>query len=76
MLVTRKHNWGEDRVNYFDHDGKLRSMLVSWTNIANTDFFLEASKGRSWFRVDDLLNLSELLQSLLKKQNDGLGGGR
>ena len=47
-------------------------MLASWTSVADKDYFLQASDGRSWFRVDDLLNLGELLQTLLKNQNKGV----
>jgi hypothetical protein len=69
VLVTRRQTWGEDRINYFDQNGKLCSMLASWTNVADRDYFLQASDGRSWFRVDDLLNLSLSLQTLLTNQN-------
>jgi Family of unknown function (DUF5372) len=72
VLVTRRQNWGEDRVNYFDQKGKLCSILASWTSIANTDYFLEASNGRSWLRVDDLPDLSMLLEMLLKIKNGSL----
>lgn len=48
-------------------------MLASWTSLANTDYFLEASGGQSWFRVDDLLDLSVFLQMLLKKKNNQSG---
>jgi hypothetical protein len=57
-VTTRKNNWGEDRVMYFDSKGKLRSILASWTSLAKQDLFAQASAGRSWFRVDDLLRLS------------------
>jgi hypothetical protein len=56
-VTTRKNNWGEDRVMYFDSKGKLRSILASWTSLAEQDLFAQASAGRSWFRVDDLLRL-------------------
>jgi len=42
---------------YFDSKGKLRSILASWTSLAERDLFAQASAGRSWFRVDDLLRL-------------------
>ena len=61
MLATRKQNWGEDRVMFFDVQGRLRSMLTSWTNLADEDAFAQASAGRSWFRIDDLLRLVALL---------------
>ncbi|WP_277813129.1 DUF5372 family protein [Aromatoleum aromaticum] len=64
MLVTRKWNWGEDRVMYFDSRARLRSMLISWTNLAGDDLFSQISAGRSWFRTDDLLKLAALLEDL------------
>jgi hypothetical protein len=33
VLTTRKQNWGEDRVTFFDEDGHLRSLLASWTDV-------------------------------------------
>lgn len=68
MLATRKQNWGEDRVMFFDVHGRLRSMLTSWTSLAGEDAFAQVSAGRSWFRVDDLLKLAALL--------DQCGGAR
>src|SRR5882672_2316189 len=61
-LAMRKNNWDEDRVLYYNAQGRLCSMLVSWTSLALQDAFSLASAGRSWFRVDDLLNLVALLQ--------------
>jgi hypothetical protein len=57
-------NWGEDRVIYFDANGRLRSMLTSWTDAHEHDAFMQASAGRSWFRPDDLLRLHALLTEL------------
>jgi hypothetical protein len=57
VLVTRKQAFGEDRVMYYDSKGKLRSMLTAWTSLAEPDLFTRAARGRSWFRVDDLLRL-------------------
>ena len=65
----RKNNWGEDRLMYYNAQGRLCSMLVSWTSLALQDAFALASAGRSWFRVDDLLNLAALLQDA-KKDGD------
>lgn len=64
VLVTRKGNWGEDRVMYYDRQGRLRSMRTSWTSLADPDLFSQAAQGRSWFRVDDLLQLAALLENL------------
>jgi hypothetical protein len=46
---------------YFDPQGRLRSVLASWTSLADEDPFTQASAGRSWFRPDDLVRLSVLL---------------
>jgi len=64
VLTTRKNNWGEDRVMYFDSKGKLRSILASWTSLAEKDLFAQAARGCSWFRVDDLLRLCAQIAEL------------
>jgi hypothetical protein len=60
-LVTRKLNWGEDRVFYYDLDGKLKSLMANVTDVAVVDDFDRISAGRSAFRVDDLLELRRLI---------------
>lgn len=72
ILAARAQLWGEDRVTYFDQKGKPLSMLASWTSVADIDYFLQASAGRSWFRVSDLSYLSLLLQRLIKNRNEGV----
>jgi hypothetical protein len=62
VLATRRQNWGEDRMMFFDAQGRLRSMLASWTSLADEDAFAQVSAGRSWFRIDDLLKLAALLE--------------
>jgi len=64
VLVTRQCNWGEDRMLFFDADGRLRSMLASWTSVAEQDEFAQGAAGRSWFRIDDLLRLRAVLDEL------------
>jgi hypothetical protein len=49
---------------YFDAQGRLRSMLASWTNLGDEELFTQASAGRSWFRPDDLVRLCVLLDEL------------
>ncbi len=52
---------------YFDAQGALRSMLTSWTNIADQDLFTQASAGRSCFRTDDLVRLSVFIGELQRR---------
>ena len=70
MVTARHQAWGEDRVMFFDAQGRLRSLLSSWTDVQAPDSFGRASAGRSWFRVDDLLRLRALLD-----QADGVFDG-
>jgi hypothetical protein len=66
-VATRKQNWGEDRLMYFDAQGRLRSILTSWTSVAEEDLFSEASAGRSWFRPDDLHHLAGIIEELRRR---------
>lgn len=71
-MATRKQNWGEDRVMYFDARGTQRSMPASWTSVTVGDAFAQAAGGRSWFRVDDLLRLHALIDVLQDKGERGV----
>jgi hypothetical protein len=64
----RKLTWGEDRVFYYDSNGKLTSLLTNVTDASSTDAFDRILAGRSAFRVDDLLELRHLFD---KRQEDG-----
>jgi hypothetical protein len=69
VLLSRRNNWGEDRVMYYDGKGRLCSLLTSWTDVLDQDPFALASAGRSWFRVDDLLRLSSMIGELKEGKN-------
>ena len=49
---------------YYNEQGQLRSVLTSWTSLHEIDSYMAASRGRSWFRIDDLLRLSALIAAL------------
>lgn len=66
-LTTRRLNWGEDRVMFYDEKGHLISLLSSWTDIDPGDSFAQASGGRSWFRTDDLRRLRTMVDEFLDK---------
>ena len=58
--MTRRLNWGEDRVFYYDPTGALKSFLSNVTEVVPEDAFTHVSAGRSAFHVDDLLELLDL----------------
>lgn len=63
-LVIYRHNWGEDRVYFHDPDGKLSAIPASWTDLIAEDPFVGIAAGRSLFRLDDLLKLSEFIAAV------------
>ncbi len=72
-MVVRRANWGEDRVFYYGPEGTLKSLPAGLTDVAPLDVFARISAGRSAFRVDDLLELRQLLNE--PKRNPGSGDG-
>jgi hypothetical protein len=64
VLATRKQNWGEDRVMFYDAEGRLRSLLASWTNIDEPDVFTQVAAGTSFLSADDLAALAVLIDEL------------
>jgi len=71
VLVGIRQAWGEDRVFFFDEDGAQRSLPTGWTDAAPPDPFVALSGGRSAFRLEDLVALGELIDSLCRA---ALGG--
>jgi hypothetical protein len=63
-VADRRTTWGEDRVYFYDETGRLRRMPVDWTNLAIQAPFEVLSAGRSWFRIDDLVQLADLVGRL------------
>ena len=62
-LIYCKQDWGEDRVFFRDDNGQVRSLPASWTDVAPLDPFVSMSAGRSLFRVQDLLELTRLVDA-------------
>lgn len=59
-----RRNWGEDRVYFYDAEGRLISLPAQWTSVVADDPFVAIATGRSHFRVEDLLKLVRLLKDL------------
>lgn len=67
-MVGFAHTWGEHRV-FFRRSGEqqVRSLPAAWTDVVEPDAFVALAAGRSLFRVDDLLALSDLVAELSQR---------
>ena len=63
-MVDRRRAWGEDRVYYEDEGGEYRKIPAIWTTALGPDPYVLVSEGRSYFRVDHLLELCRLAHNL------------
>jgi len=57
-LVGRRLAWGEDRVHFYDAQGRLRLVPASWTDVGAADPFVVRAAGRCPFRARDLVELA------------------
>jgi len=51
-------------VYFHDAAGQLRVLPARWTSLGAPDPFVTMAAGRSWFRVQDLLELTRLVANL------------
>ena len=72
-LVNCRHTWGEDRAYYHDEKGKLCSFPAHWTSVVPPEPFVVVARGRSPFRLTDLLELSRLLKAISPEEGAGEG---
>jgi hypothetical protein len=63
-FVAVRRTWKQDRVFFLLEDGTLTSVPTGWTDRAEPDVFVTVAAGRSSFRVEDLLALAELVETL------------
>ena len=64
LVERRVRGTGGERAHFYDNHGRLESVPIAWTNLAAEDPFAVVSAGRAYFRVEDLLRLSALVESL------------
>jgi len=65
-LVIR-NNWGGDRVSYLDTTGRLRTLLIEWTDIHAPDPVITVGAGRAFFRADLLRQLRRLIDKQITR---------
>lgn len=70
--MTWRQSWGEDRVYYHDANGRLCSFPANFTSMGGADPFVEIAAGRSFFRVEDLLRLVDLIRRLRNEEQADL----
>lgn len=70
VLATRRQNWGEDRVMFYDVQGRLRSLPASWTDVDEIDAFRQIAAGRSFSRPDDLSALASLIAHIKDRHGE------
>ena len=64
-LVSYRRSWGRECVDCRDDDGELVTIPLQWTDATGFfDPFLEASRGHSYFRVSELMELVELIKRM------------
>ena len=64
VFVALRQTWGEDRVFFYGADGTVCSLPAGWTDAVPSDVFVTVAAGRSAFRVDDLVALGELVETI------------
>jgi hypothetical protein len=63
-LIRYRRSWGHESVDGKGRGGVLVTAPLAWTDVAPEDPFVAMAKGRSWFRVEDLLRLVALLEGV------------
>lgn len=72
-LLEQRWAWGELRVYFHDDEGKLRRMPASWTDIGDADPHVVLAGGRSFFRLEDLIRLADLVGQIRSNPHDSDG---
>ena len=65
-LIGHRKSAGGAYVDFHNGDHKSRSIPLEWTNAAESCPFRELARGRSHFRVAELLRLALLAEGLLE----------
>ena len=63
-LVAFINSWKKACVQCIDATGSQLTLPLEWTDAAGVDPFVQFSHGRSYFRFEELLRLTDLLASM------------
>lgn len=72
VFLAVRQTWAEDRVFFLDEDGVQHSLPVGWTDAVDPHVFVVMAAGRCPFRLDDLLELADLLDRVTSATPAGL----
>jgi hypothetical protein len=63
LLLSQRIAWGEERVFFSDpHTHQIRSLPLTWTNLALPDPFLVVAAGKAVLRFSDVQQLTQFLR--------------
>ena len=63
-LVEYSRNWGTDRVSFLDDEGAVNYLPARWTDRFPPNAFTVFSKGKAYFSVDCLIELSAFIKAI------------
>ena len=72
LLLSQRLAWGEERVFFLDPQAQqVRSLPLSWTNLALPDPFLIVGGGKAVLRWKDLQQLAQFLEQQQTQRQEG-----
>jgi hypothetical protein len=67
-----RRDWGDDRVGYCNESDSQATIPISFTNLRTPDPFVEMAAGRTRFRVEDLIELTKLVETFKSERKGGV----
>ena len=67
-LVSYRRSWRKQTLDCLDQNGQLINVPLDWTDAAAEDPFVVIAAGRSYFRVEDLIRLADLIDEQKQKK--------
>jgi hypothetical protein len=65
-IIEYRCGWEEERVWFYKQDETVGTIPLAWTNLRPPDPYLDMEEVHSPFRVEDLLQLSDLIKEMRK----------
>ena len=63
-IIKCRHGWGKERVWFYKQNGTVGTLPLAWTNLRSPDPYLDMEGEHSPFRIEDLLQLSDLIKEI------------